>query len=55
MLAVGVDVKIASTRLGQSSTSLTQNVYQHSVEQLDRMAAKKVAALIFNAAESSRS
>lgn len=51
MLRVGVDVKIASTRLGHSSTSLTQNVYQHSVEQIDRMAAEKVAQLVFDAAK----
>ena len=55
MLRVGVDVKIASTRLGHSSTTLTQNVYQHRVEQLDRVAAEKVAELVFDTAKRSRS
>ena len=55
MLRVGVDVKIASTRLGHSSTALTQNGYQHRVEQLDRVAAEKVAELVFDAAKRSRS
>jgi integrase len=53
LLRVGVDVKIASTRLGHSSTALTQNVYQHRVEQLDRVAAEKVAELVFDAAKRS--
>jgi len=55
MLRLGVDVKIASTRLGHSSTALTQDVYQHRVEQLDRLAAEKVAELVFAAAKSRRS
>jgi len=55
MLRLGVDVKIASTRLGHSSTALTQDVYQHRVEQLDRLAAEKVAELVFAAATSRRS
>ncbi|MHB1614429.1 MAG: tyrosine-type recombinase/integrase [Actinomycetes bacterium] len=54
MLRVGVDVKIASTRLGHSSTALTQNVYQHRVEQLDRVAAEKVAGLVFDATKGRR-
>ncbi len=50
-----MDVKIASERLGHSSTSLTQNIYQHSVEQLDRLAAEKVAELVFDAVKGHRS
>ena len=47
MLRAGVDSKVAAERLGHSSTALTQNVYQHRVEQLDRAAAEKVSGLIF--------
>lgn len=47
MLAAGVDAKVAAGRLGHSSTVITQNLYQHRVEQLDRAAAEKVAGLIF--------
>ena len=55
MLRAGVDVKIASERLGHSSTALTQNIYQHRVEQLDRLAAEKVAKLVFDATKYHRS
>ena len=48
MLHAGVDVKVVAGRLGHSSTLITQNVYQHRVEQLDRSAAEKVAGLIFD-------
>ena len=48
MLAAGVDVKIVADRLGHASTAITQNTYQHRVEQLDRAAAEKVAGLIFD-------
>ena len=50
-----MDVKIASDRLGHSSTALTQNVYQHRVELLDRIAAEKVAKLVFDATKDHRS
>jgi integrase len=36
-------------RLGHSSTRITQDLYQHRVEQLDRAAADKVAGQIFTA------
>ena len=49
MLRAGVDVKVVAGRLGHSSTRITQDVYQHRVEQLDRAAAEKVAGLIFEA------
>jgi len=48
MLAAGVDIKIVAGRLGHASTVITQNIYQHRVEQLDRAAAEKVAGLIFD-------
>ena len=38
-----------AVRLGHSSTAVTQNVYQHRVEQLDRAAAEKVAGMLFGA------
>jgi integrase len=47
MLRAGVDPKVAAGRLGHSSTVITQNLYQHRVEQLDRSAAEKVAGIIF--------
>lgn len=49
MLRAGVDVKVVAGRLGHSSTRITQDVYQHRVEQLDRAAAEKVAGQIFEA------
>lgn len=55
MLRAGVDVKVVAGRLGHSSTRITQDVYQHRVEQLDRAAAEKVAGLIFEADETARS
>lgn len=48
MLLAGVDVKVVAGRLGHSSTLVTQNIYQHRVEELDHSAARKVAGLIFN-------
>ncbi len=50
-----MDVKVVAGRLGHSSTRITQDVYQHRVEQLDRAAAEKVAGLIFEAGESAQS
>lgn len=38
---------MVAERLGHASTAITQNVYEHRVEQLDRDAAEKVAGLIF--------
>ena len=54
MLRAGVDPKVAAGRLGHSSTRITQDLYQHRVEQLDRAAAEKVADLILKAGKSSR-
>jgi integrase len=47
MLLAGVDVKVVADRLGHSNTTITQNIYQHRVESLDRAAAERVAGLIF--------
>ena len=52
LLRAGVDVKVVAGRLGHSSTAVTQNVYQHRVEQLDRAAAEKVAGMLFGAGRS---
>jgi integrase len=49
LLRAGVDVKVVAVRLGHSSTAVTQNVYQHRVEQLDRAAAERVAGMLFGA------
>ena len=49
LLRAGVDVKVVAGRLGHSSTSVTQNVYKHRVEQLDRATAEKVAGMLFGA------
>lgn len=43
--------RVVAGQLGHSSTRITQDVYQHRVEQLDRAAAEKVAGLIFEAGE----
>jgi hypothetical protein len=50
----GRDPKVATGRLGHSSTRITQDLYQHRVEQLDRAAAEKVAGLIFVAGSTNR-
>lgn len=49
MLRAQVDVKVIAERLGHSSTRITQDIYQHQVEELDRAAAEKVASQIFGA------
>ena len=50
-----MDVKVVAGRLGHSSTRITQDVYQHCAEQLDRAATEEVAGLIFEAGESAQS
>lgn len=55
LLRAGVDAKVASGRLGHSSTRITQDLYQHRVEQLDRAAAEKVGDLVFKAESTDRS
>ncbi len=44
-LAVGVDVKVVSDLLGHSTTTLTQNVYQHTPAEMKASAAELIAAL----------
>ena len=46
MLKYGVDVKIAAKRLGHSTPSTTQNIYQHVTKDMDMEAAKKLNKII---------
>ena len=45
-LAAGVPLLAMSKRLGHSSVSITADLYSHVVEQLDREAAERTAALV---------
>jgi len=47
-LRAGVDAKTVSVRLGHSTVAFTLDVYTKAVPQLDREAAEKIAALIFD-------
>ena len=42
MLEAGVDTKIASARLGHSTTAITQDLYQHWIRSLDDQAAERM-------------
>jgi len=42
MLEAGVDTKIASARLGHSTTAIMQDLYQHWVRSLDDQAAERM-------------
>ncbi len=42
MLEAGVDTKIASARLGHSTTAITQDLYQHWIPSLDDQAAERM-------------
>lgn len=46
MLKYGIDVKIASERLGHSSPNITQKIYQHVTKDMDLEAAKKLDKII---------
>lgn len=46
MLKYGIDVKIASERLGHSTTDTTQKIYQHVTKDMDLEAAKKLDKII---------
>jgi integrase len=46
LLVSGVDLKVASARLGHSSISITADLYQHVASKLDRDAADAFVALI---------
>ena len=48
-LVAGVDVKIASERLGHSSPLVTWQTYQHVIKGMQSDAAERVADLIFGA------
>ncbi len=42
MLKYDVDIKVASRRLGHSTTSITQDIYQHILTDMDHEAARKI-------------
>jgi integrase len=44
LVAAGVDIKTAQTRLGHSSPSVTLGIYARATEQADRLAADAVGA-----------
>ncbi len=46
MLLSGVPVKVASARLGHSTSALTMDVYSHVLPEMDREAADKVGRLL---------
>jgi integrase len=45
LVAAGVDIKTAQTRLGHSSPSVTLGIYARATEQADRLAAEAVGAV----------
>ncbi len=45
LLALGVDIKTISQRLGHSSIVTTMNIYTHVLESLDKSAAEKLDKL----------
>jgi integrase len=46
MMAEGVPLKIASARLGHSTTRITADLYQHATQELDRAAADAIQRVI---------
>ncbi len=46
-LAAGVPTRVVADRLGHSTTAVTADIYQHVLPELDREAANKVAAVVF--------
>jgi hypothetical protein len=46
MMAEGVPLKIASARLGHSTTRITADLYQHTTQELDRAAADAIQRAI---------
>lgn len=48
MLELGIDVKVASERLGHSTPAITQQIYQHVSKKMDTKAAKKLNSLVNN-------
>jgi integrase len=47
-LAAGVPTRVLADRLGHSTTAVTSDIYQHVLPDLDRDAASKVAAFVFD-------
>lgn len=46
LLGAGVDLKLASARLGHSSVRITADTYQHVEQAMDQDAATRTAALV---------
>jgi integrase len=46
-LAAGVPPKVMSDRLGHATVAFTQDVYMHTIPQLEEESAEQVADLIF--------
>lgn len=46
MLKYGIPDKIASKRLGHASVSITREIYQHVLDDMDKSAAEKIDALL---------
>lgn len=51
ILKYNIDVKVASKRLGHSTTSITQDIYQHVLDDIDHEAAKKIKDGLFGGLE----
>lgn len=47
LLGAGVDLKLASVRLGHSSVRITADTYEHVERRMDEEAAAKAAALVY--------
>lgn len=48
MLKYNVPIKVASKRLGHSTTAITQDIYQHVLTDMDREASRKLNDALFN-------
>lgn len=46
MLALGIDIKVRSERLGHSTIAITGDLYDHVASDLDRQAADKIGDLL---------
>ena len=49
MLKYNIPVKVASQRLGHSTTAITQDIYQHVLSEIDNEAAQKINDGLFGA------
>jgi integrase len=52
MIAAGVDVKTAQTRLGHSSPQVTLGIYARATAENDRLAADAIGAMVRPASRS---